>query len=156
MMDMSISVTTICNGNKHVQFFCRRAWLLEQTAKPIDDFKYTQEFYETASTLWNDAGVQACFERSNEYQLMDCAKYFLDKVDVIKDEETFAPTQRDILRSYVLTTGINETKFHVGGSKYHIIDVGGQRSERRKWIQCFSDVSAIIFVAACRYFAMGK
>ena len=27
-------------------------------------------------------------------------------------------------------------------------DVGGQRNERRKWIHCFNDVTAIIFVAA--------
>ena len=29
-----------------------------------------------------------------------------------------------------------------------MIDVGGQRSERRKWIHCFEDVTAIIFVVA--------
>ena len=31
---------------------------------------------------------------------------------------------------------------------YSMFDVGGQRDERRKWIQCFNDVTAIIFVAA--------
>ena len=44
------------------------------------DFEYTREFYDTTEALWKDPGVQACFERSNEYQLIDCAKYFLDKV----------------------------------------------------------------------------
>jgi len=29
-----------------------------------------------------------------------------------------------------------------------VFDVGGQRSERRKWIHFFDDVNAIIFVAA--------
>jgi len=29
-----------------------------------------------------------------------------------------------------------------------MFDVGGQRDERRKWIQCFNDVTAIIFVSA--------
>lgn len=28
------------------------------------------------------------------------------------------------------------------------MDVGGQRNERRKWIHCFQDVTAIIFVTA--------
>ena len=29
-----------------------------------------------------------------------------------------------------------------------MFDVGGQRSERRKWIQCFDDVRALLFVTA--------
>lgn len=29
-----------------------------------------------------------------------------------------------------------------------MFDVGGQRSERSKWIHCFEDVRAILFVAA--------
>ncbi len=28
------------------------------------------------------------------------------------------------------------------------LDVGGQRAERRKWINCFRDVTAILFVTA--------
>ena len=42
-------------------------------------------------------------------------------------------------------------------SKYHfnilflffrMVDVGGQRSERRKWIHCFENVTSIIFLVA--------
>lgn len=29
-----------------------------------------------------------------------------------------------------------------------MFDVGGQRNERKKWIHCFDDVTAVIFVAA--------
>ncbi|KAL7833191.1 hypothetical protein SRHO_G00302090 [Serrasalmus rhombeus] len=38
------------------------------------DFEFTTEFYENTKTLWQDEGVRACFERSNEYQLIDCAQ----------------------------------------------------------------------------------
>ena len=125
--------------------------MIEQASKPIDEFEYTEDFYETIIALWKDAGVQACFNRSNEYQLIDSAKYFLDKVDIIKDDTIFQPTEQDILRARVLTYGIHDTKFRVGKVKFHMMDVGGQRGERRKWIQCFNDVTAIIFVTASRY-----
>ena len=29
-----------------------------------------------------------------------------------------------------------------------MFDVGGQRSQRQKWIQCFDDVRAVLFVTA--------
>ena len=61
----------------------------------------------------------------------------------------YTPTEQDILRCRVLTSGIFETKFQVEKVNFHMFDVGGQRDERRKWIQCFNDVTAIIFVTAC-------
>jgi guanine nucleotide-binding protein G(i) subunit alpha len=53
------------------------------------------------------------------------------------------------LRSRVKTTGITETTFAIRGYTYRLFDVGGQRSERKKWIHCFEDVTAIVFLAAC-------
>jgi len=117
------------------------------------DFVYSPEFYEHTEVLWKDRGVQACFERSNEYQLIDCAKYFLDMVDKIKKPD-YTPSEQDILRCRVLTSGIFETRFQVDKVNFHMFDVGGQREERRKWIQCFNDVTAIIFVTACSSYNM--
>ena len=37
---------------------------------------------------------------------------------------------------------------------FSMFDVGGQRDERRKWIQCFNDVTAIIFVCASSSYNM--
>jgi hypothetical protein len=45
-------------------------------------------------------------------------------------------------------------QFRVDRVKFHMFDVGGQRDERRKWIQCFNDVTAIIFVAASSSYNM--
>ena len=35
-----------------------------------------------------------------------------------------------------------------GPRHLHMIDVGGQRCERRKWIHCFEDVTAILFLVS--------
>jgi len=117
------------------------------------EFDYPPEFYEHTEILWKDAGVIQTFERSNEYQLIDCAKYFLDRVSHIKRPD-YTPNEQDILRCRVLTSGIFETKFQVEKVNFHMFDVGGQRDERRKWIQCFNDVTAIIFVTACSSYNM--
>jgi GTPase SAR1 family protein len=60
----------------------------------------------------------------------------------------FAPTNDDILLTRIKTTGITETIINVGNLTYRMLDVGGQRSERKKWIHCFEDVTAVIFIAA--------
>ncbi|XP_046912160.1 G protein alpha s subunit isoform X1 [Dermatophagoides farinae] len=130
-------------------------WMVDyiQDVASSPDFDYPPQFYEYTEALWRDRGVQATFERSNEYQLIDCAKYFLDRVDVIKMPD-YTPNEQDILRCRVLTSGIFETKFQVEKVNFHMFDVGGQRDERRKWIQCFNDVTAIIFVTACSSYNM--
>ncbi|KAA3680271.1 uncharacterized protein DEA37_0005696, partial [Paragonimus westermani] len=52
-----------------------------------------QKFFEVTATVWKDAGVQEAYERSNEYQLIDCAKYFLDRaLDVGKSD--YQPTEQ--------------------------------------------------------------
>lgn len=53
-----------------------------------------------------------------------------------------------MLRSRVKTTGITETRFVIGDLTYMMFDVGGQRSERKKWIHCFENVTAIVFLVA--------
>lgn len=120
---------------------------------PLSDFDYTEEFFEHAKHLWDDEGVKACFERSNEYQLIDCAQYFLERIESVRQND-YTPTDQDLLRCRVLTSGIFETRFQVDKVNFHMFDVGGQRDERRKWIQCFNDVTAIIFVAASSSYNM--
>ena len=38
-------------------------------------------------------------------------------------------------------------RMEINSSNWHIIDLGGQKAERKKWIHHFENVSAIIFVA---------
>ena len=41
-----------------------------------------------------------------------------------------------------------ETYFTKGKLAISLIDVGGQRSERKKWLHCFDSVNAVVFVVA--------
>lgn len=108
---------------------------------------FTPEMKHAAEKLWADAGIQKAYLRQNEFVLVDSAKYYLDDLDRITDK-AFQPSTEDFLRVRVRTTGILETSFDIDDLTYKMVDVGGQRSERRKWIKCFDDVTAIIFVAA--------
>jgi translation elongation factor EF-1alpha len=58
------------------------------------------------------------------------------------------PDEQDILRSRAKTTGIIETEFEVDNLYFRLVDVGGQRSERKKWIHCFQEVTAVVFCVA--------
>ncbi|KAK6318853.1 hypothetical protein J4Q44_G00100640, partial [Coregonus suidteri] len=97
--------------------------------------------------LWADSGVQGCFTRSREYQLNDSAAYYLNEMERIAKSD-YIPTQQDVLRTRVKTTGIVETHFTFKDLHFKMFDVGGQRSERKKWIHCFEGVTAIIFCVA--------
>uniref|UniRef100_A0AAY5KSE4 Guanine nucleotide-binding protein G(I) subunit alpha-1 n=1 Tax=Esox lucius TaxID=8010 RepID=A0AAY5KSE4_ESOLU len=107
----------------------------------------TGELAGVIQRLWKDGGVQACFSRSREYQLNDSAAYYLNDLDRIS-HQAYVPTQQDVLRTRVKTTGIVETHFTFKDLHFKMFDVGGQRSERKKWIHCFEGVTAIIFCVA--------
>ncbi len=60
--------------------------------------------------------------------------------------EDFVPNEDDLIMARVMTTGIITTDIPLAPLTFTVVDVGGQRNERRKWIHCFSDVNAIVFV----------
>ncbi|XP_061732608.1 guanine nucleotide-binding protein subunit alpha-11-like isoform X2 [Nerophis ophidion] len=97
--------------------------------------------------IWNDQGIQNCFSRRREFQLSDSAKYYLSDLDRIS-APNYIPTEQDVLRVRIPTTGIIEYPFKIKGVTFRMVDVGGQRSERKKWIHCFDSVLSIIFLAA--------
>ncbi|XP_022227739.1 G protein alpha q subunit isoform X6 [Drosophila obscura] len=108
---------------------------------------FEDPFLNAIKTLWADAGIQECYDRRREYQLTDSAKYYLSDLARIELPD-FLPTEQDILRARVPTTGILEYPFDLDGIVFRMVDVGGQRSERRKWIHCFENVTSIIFLVA--------
>ena len=57
-------------------------------------------------------------------------------------------SSKDVLRSRTKTSGVVELCFEYRSVLFFMYDVGGQQSERRKWIHLFSDVNGVIFVSA--------
>ncbi|KAL3806444.1 hypothetical protein ACHAXA_011795 [Cyclostephanos tholiformis] len=72
---------------------------------------------------------------------------YLDDVSRIASPD-YKPTVQDVLIARVRTTQVVMEKYRIDGIDFEVYDVGGQRSERRKWIDCFDSVTAVIFVAA--------
>ncbi|KAM4594593.1 guanine nucleotide binding protein (G protein) alpha v1 [Fundulus diaphanus] len=99
------------------------------------------------SCLWADQGVRAAAARGYEYELNDSALYFFENMSRITTPD-YVPTETDVLRVRLRTTGVIETQFKVNHLIFRMFDVGGQRTERRKWIGCFEDVRAVLFVVA--------
>nr|XP_055234578.1 guanine nucleotide-binding protein subunit alpha-11 [Gorilla gorilla gorilla] len=108
---------------------------------------FEHQYVSAIKTLWEDPGIQECYDRTREYQLSDSAKYYLTDVDRIATLG-YLPTQQDVLRVRVPTTGIIEYPFDLENIIFRMVDVGGQRSERRKWIHCFENVTSIMFLVA--------
>ncbi|KAI1730056.1 g-protein alpha subunit domain-containing protein [Ditylenchus destructor] len=109
---------------------------------------FTEELTRALVKLWNDRAVcETAVSRGNEYQLVESAMHFLNSIERMAAAD-YKPTEQDILLSRIKTTGIVEVKFKMKNVDFRVFDVGGQRSERKKWIHCFEDVNAIIFIAA--------
>ncbi|KAI0186451.1 G protein alpha subunit [Xylaria flabelliformis] len=106
-----------------------------------------QNYLQPIKSLWADAGVQKAILKGNEYALHDNIAYFIDDVDRLWDKN-YVPTDQDLLRTRLRTTGITETVFDLGQLTYRMFDVGGQRSERKKWIHCFENVTCLLFLVA--------
>eukprot|EP01111_Echinosteliopsis_oligospora_P011892 TRINITY_DN4022_c0_g1_i2.p1 TRINITY_DN4022_c0_g1~~TRINITY_DN4022_c0_g1_i2.p1 ORF type:complete len:261 (-),score=46.78 TRINITY_DN4022_c0_g1_i2:110-892(-) len=95
--------------------------------------------------LWNDQDIQLVWGRRSEFWFLDATPYYFENVHRFV-EDNYVPTEEDCIMTRVRTTGIAITEFDEGQVHYRVVDVGGQRTERKKWIHCFDDVKALLFV----------
>ncbi|KRY68770.1 Guanine nucleotide-binding protein G(o) subunit alpha [Trichinella pseudospiralis] len=129
--------------------------VMDVVARMEDTEPFTEEVLVAMKRLWADTGVQECFGRSNEYQLNDSAKYFLDDLDRLGQHE-YQPTEQDILRTRVKTTDVTAIIFCVAMSEYDQVLHEDETTNRmheslklfdsicnNKW---FTDTSIILFL----------
>uniref|UniRef100_A0A8C7GXE6 G protein subunit alpha 13 n=2 Tax=Oncorhynchus TaxID=8016 RepID=A0A8C7GXE6_ONCKI len=88
------------------------------------------KYLPSIQVLWADSGIQQAYDRRREFQL------------------SYIPSQQDILLARKPTKGIHEYDFEIKSVPFKMVDVGGQRSERRRWFECFDSVTSILFLVS--------
>jgi len=109
---------------------------------------WTPEIGDAIKALWADNAIKNVYQRRDTlFQLNDTSDYFFDNIDRFIPTD-YIPSIDDVLRVRVRSTGIEEAEFMFDKMIFKVVDVGGQRSERRKWIHCFSCVTSVLFCAS--------
>eukprot|EP00753_Platysulcus_tardus_P021686 PLAT9089.1.p1 GENE.PLAT9089.1~~PLAT9089.1.p1 ORF type:complete len:909 (+),score=480.31 PLAT9089.1:85-2811(+) len=108
---------------------------------------------ELIAQLWKDSGVQRAYSTRSSFQLDDSASYYFEHA--ARFASGFTPTDEDMLRLRVKTTGVREEQLDVDGTEFHVYDVGGQRNERRKWMYHFDNVTVLVYVVSMSEYDLG-
>jgi len=129
------------------------------TAEMIINFdesrRIAQEEGALISTLYLSKAAKSAYARRNEFWLLDSCSYYMNNLERFT-EIGFTPTPEDQVMARVRTTGIvvSHLEHKIANGKpdepdtmqFQVVDVGGQRNERKKWIHCFDDVKALLFI----------
>ncbi|KAJ3424386.1 guanine nucleotide-binding protein g(o) subunit alpha [Anaeramoeba flamelloides] len=111
------------------------------------NIKIDKEISEKILTIWKNEKIQQIFQNYEKFNIPESSEYFFNKISEI-DIDNYLPSDEDILLCRVQTTGVNQIKFESKGYNFTLIDVGGQRNERRKWINHFENILSVLFVTS--------
>lgn len=110
----------------------------------------SEETADALRILWSNDNFIDTWNKRYDFQVLDSC--FELATNLMSDREwgtlDWTPSLREMFLSRVRTTGIIEEDLMVNKVAFKVVDVGGQRNERRKWIHSFQDVSAVIFMCA--------
>mmetsp|Transcript_61441 Transcript_61441/g.181588 ORF Transcript_61441/g.181588 Transcript_61441/m.181588 type:complete len:423 (-) Transcript_61441:322-1590(-) len=112
-----------------------------------NDAKQFLQHVEAIRVLWQSNTMKEVWSKRAAVNVIDSHKEYLNDLSRIA-ASSYKPTAQDILLGRVRTTQVVMERYRIDGIDFEMYDVGGQRSERRKWIDCFDHVDAVIFVAA--------
>ncbi|KAG2352973.1 hypothetical protein BDR07DRAFT_1311753 [Suillus spraguei] len=121
--------------------------IIEYRVESTPDFVFSTDIAQAIHGLWQDPIIPKVMDCLSQFYLMDSAGYYFTEVLRIGTPD-YTPTENDVLRARAKTVGITETRFNMGQLSIHMFDIGGHRSERKKWIHCFESVTSIIFCTA--------
>ncbi|CAG8815422.1 4197_t:CDS:2, partial [Gigaspora margarita] len=96
--------------------------------------KFRLEPKKTMNRVYFDTIMEYCVGSDPTFQL---SQEIVEAIDSVWND----PITRELLEN-------NQYQFYLMDSAPYMVDVGGQRSERKKWIHCFEAVTSIIFCVA--------
>uniref|UniRef100_A0A7S4V5G8 Uncharacterized protein n=1 Tax=Ditylum brightwellii TaxID=49249 RepID=A0A7S4V5G8_9STRA len=109
------------------------------------------EHAEAIKVLWQTDTMKEVWSKRAAVNVIDSHKEYFQDITRIASPD-YKPKTQDILLARVRTTQVIMERYKIDGIEFEMYDMGGQRSERRKWINCFDGVDAVIFVAALSEF----
>jgi len=107
----------------------------------------TPQMVDDIVRLWRSQAIAKAYERRSEFWHLEASDYYFENCHRFVEID-FTPTDEDIVMCRKRTTGVVVTEFGYGGINWSVVDVGGQRSERRKWLHCFDNVKAVIWLVS--------
>ncbi|XP_065052777.1 guanine nucleotide-binding protein G(t) subunit alpha-3-like [Rhopilema esculentum] len=110
----------------------------------------TKELLKLAEDIWCNENVQDLFkDQMCDYgvRVTDADGYFLKRIKKM-NSPSYVPTDDDLLHMRRVTDSVEEFKFTYRNCDFTVIDVGGRKAERRKWINLFSRANMIIYSAS--------
>jgi len=102
---------------------------------------------EAIRVLWESQDMKNVWKKRALENINDSHKDFLQDVTRISSPN-YKPTDHDILICRIRTTQFTIERYMVNDLNFEVYDVGGQRGQRKQWIEVFEGVDAVIFVAA--------
>eukprot|EP01084_Bolivina_argentea_P198352 339677_1 len=98
----------------------------------------TSDIAVKMTQLWNDDAIKAAYQqRHSRFRIDMNLEYFMNKIhDIARDD--YVADLEDYMRLDIRSTGFSTTKLmksvdNYGSYSFEVLDVGGTRSERKKW-----------------------
>ncbi|CAM9183788.1 unnamed protein product [Chrysoparadoxa australica] len=111
----------------------------------MDKEVLTEQIAQDVRRLWATEQVQAAYAKRDKFWILDAAAYYFEHCERFA-APGFEPNEEDLIMARVRTSGVLVTQLDEDPYKFSVVDVGGQQSERRKWIHCFDNVKAIVYL----------
>ncbi|KAE9378589.1 guanine nucleotide binding protein, alpha subunit [Stipitochalara longipes BDJ] len=104
----------------------------------------TFEVANAVQSLWQNETLKSAMFDASDINVSKSAPYFVKEIHRIAEED-YIPTETDILMAKTIPSGIREYKFSLESLGVHMISIGDHRSDMKKFIHQFENVTSIIY-----------